>query len=66
MKRALGLGACLLIGGVLGSPSESAEPTAGKSRVFYFMPGHGPTQYNNPGYREVVARGIRWAAGRLN
>ena len=38
----------------------------GKSRVFYLCPGHGPTQYNHPTYREVVARAIRWAAGRLD
>jgi type 1 glutamine amidotransferase len=36
----------------------------GKSRVFYLMLGHGHTAYENPNYRELVHRGILWAAGR--
>lgn len=36
----------------------------GKSRVFYLMLGHDSQAYKNPNYRQLVARGIRWAAGR--
>jgi type 1 glutamine amidotransferase len=36
----------------------------GNSRVFYLMLGHDHSAYENPNYRELVARGIRWAAGR--
>ena len=35
----------------------------GKSRVFYLMFGHGPTAWTNPVYPQLLARGIRWAAG---
>jgi len=37
----------------------------GKSRVFYFMLGHGPKAWSHPNYSLILARGIRWAAGRL-
>jgi type 1 glutamine amidotransferase len=36
----------------------------GKSRVFYLMLGHDHGAYDNPNYRELVHRGILWAAGR--
>jgi len=36
----------------------------GKSRVFYFMFGHGASGWRNPNYSEILLRGIRWAAGR--
>jgi len=36
----------------------------GKSRVFYLMLGHDGKAYANPSYRELVLRGIRWAAGK--
>ena len=36
----------------------------GKSRVFYFMSGHGASAWNNPNFTEILFRGIRWAAGR--
>jgi type 1 glutamine amidotransferase len=35
-----------------------------KSRVFYLMLGHDSGAYNNPNYRELVNRGIRWTAGK--
>ncbi|MHC4176857.1 MAG: ThuA domain-containing protein [Planctomycetota bacterium] len=35
----------------------------GNSRVFYFMLGHDRKAYENENFREIVARGIRWAAG---
>jgi len=38
----------------------------GKARVCTIQLGHGPEAYANPNYRELVARGIRWCAGRLN
>ena len=34
----------------------------GKSRVFYFMLGHGPTAWQNPNYPVILANGIRWVA----
>jgi len=36
----------------------------GKSRVFYFMLGHDAVAWKNPMYPEILARGIRWAAGK--
>lgn len=36
----------------------------GKSRVFYLMLGHDSKAYANPNFRELVHRGIRWAAGK--
>ena len=36
----------------------------GQSRVFYLMLGHDHAAYENPNYRELVHRGIQWAAGR--
>jgi type 1 glutamine amidotransferase len=36
----------------------------GKSRVVYLMLGHDGKAYENPQYRELVHRSIRWAAGR--
>jgi type 1 glutamine amidotransferase len=36
----------------------------GNSRVFYLMLGHDHQAYENPNYRQLVARGIRWAARR--
>jgi hypothetical protein len=36
----------------------------GNSRVFYLQLGHGPDAYEHPTYRQLVARGIRWSAGR--
>jgi type 1 glutamine amidotransferase len=50
------------------------HPTSGKviawahryknSPVVYIQLGHGPEAYNNPNYRTLVARSIRWVAGR--
>lgn len=34
----------------------------GKTPVFYFMLGHDHLAYENPGFREIIARGIRWLA----
>jgi type 1 glutamine amidotransferase len=36
----------------------------GKSRVFYFMLGHDSKAWAHPNYKEILARGIRWAAGK--
>ncbi len=36
--------------------------TEGKSRVVFIQLGHGPTAYENPNFRQIVARSIRWAA----
>jgi hypothetical protein len=36
----------------------------GKSRVFYLMLGHDAKAWENPMFTEILARGIRWAAGR--
>jgi hypothetical protein len=37
-----------------------------QSRVFCLALGHDNTAYANPGFREVVRRGLRWCAGRLS
>ena len=36
-----------------------------KSRVFYIQSGHDEQMYQNPTYREIVVRAIRWSAGQL-
>jgi type 1 glutamine amidotransferase len=36
----------------------------GKSRVFYLMLGHNHEAWQNPNYPEIVARAIRWTAGK--
>ena len=36
----------------------------GKSRVVFLQLGHDHFAYENPSFRELVARSIRWAAGR--
>ena len=38
--------------------------TEGKSRVVFLQLGHDSFAYNNPGFRELVARSITWAAHR--
>jgi type 1 glutamine amidotransferase len=38
--------------------------TQGKSRVVYLQLGHGPSAYENPNYRQLVANAIRWTARR--
>jgi uncharacterized protein len=37
----------------------------GNARVFCYQSGHGPTAYTDKNYREVLMRGISWAAGRI-
>lgn len=36
----------------------------GKSRVFHLMLGHDAKAWENPNFREILARGIRWTAGK--
>ncbi len=36
--------------------------TEGKSRIVYLQLGHDHTAYENPNYRQLVARSIRWVA----
>ena len=48
---------------------QSGKPLAwtreeGKSRLVYLQLGHGPSAYDNPNYRQLVARSIRWVARR--
>lgn len=56
---------------LLTTDHEDSDPelawvkTYGRSRVFYLQLGHDEQAYENPAYRELVARGIRWAAGRV-
>ncbi len=38
----------------------------GKGRVFYTASGHDERTWNQTGYHELLAGGIRWAAGRTN
>jgi type 1 glutamine amidotransferase len=48
---------------------ESDEPwtwvrTQGKGRVFYTAYGHDARAWGNPGFHDLVERGIRWAANK--
>ena len=36
-----------------------------RSPIVYLQLGHGPSAYNNPNFRTLVARSIRWAAAEL-
>lgn len=38
----------------------------GKARVVYLQSGHDQQMYQNPTYRELVVRALRWTAGRLD
>jgi type 1 glutamine amidotransferase len=38
--------------------------TFARSRVFYLQSGHDQTAYQNPNYRKLVVRAIRWTAGK--
>jgi len=38
--------------------------TEGRSRVVFLQLGHDGHAFGNPNFRELVARSIRWAAGR--
>jgi putative membrane-bound dehydrogenase-like protein len=38
--------------------------TQGKGRVFYTAWGHDERTWGNPGFQDLVERGIRWAVGR--
>jgi type 1 glutamine amidotransferase len=37
----------------------------GKSKICCIQVGHGPSIYADPSYRQLIARAIRWCAGRL-
>ncbi|MEE9370148.1 MAG: ThuA domain-containing protein [Sedimentisphaerales bacterium] len=37
-----------------------------RAKVCYIQSGHGPSSYSNDNYRRLVARAIRWSAGKLN
>jgi putative membrane-bound dehydrogenase-like protein len=48
---------------------ESKEPwtwvrTQGKGRVFYTAWGHDERTWSNPGFQNLIERGIRWAVGQ--
>jgi putative membrane-bound dehydrogenase-like protein len=50
-------------------PRETREPwtwvrTHGKGRVFYTAWGHDERTWGNPGFQNLIERGIRWAAGK--
>ncbi len=36
-----------------------------QSRVFCFQPGHGQVAWENPAFREILLRGIRWTAREI-
>ena len=38
--------------------------TQGKSRIAYLQLGHGPSAYEDPHYRELITRSLRWVAGK--
>jgi len=46
------------------SPNLAWTHTYGNSRVCYLQMGHDHRAYENTSYRQLVARAIRWAAGR--
>jgi len=51
------------------SEGDTAEPwtwvrTHGKGRVFYTAWGHDGRTFGNPGFHNLVERGIRWACGQ--
>ena len=51
------------------SEGETQEPwtwvrTHGKGRVFYTAWGHDGRTFSNPGFQNLVERGIRWACGQ--
>jgi hypothetical protein len=41
------------------------RPDYGKARVVFLQGGHDSKAYANPSFRQIVARSIRWSAGRL-
>ncbi|MFV2065410.1 MAG: ThuA domain-containing protein [Pirellulales bacterium] len=45
-------------------PKLAWAHTYGNSRLFYIEMGHDHHAYENKSYRQLVARGIRWVAGR--
>jgi type 1 glutamine amidotransferase len=45
-------------------PELAWVKTYKRSRVFFLQLGHDHLAYEHPTYRELVARGIRWSAGR--
>jgi len=47
-----------------GSSAAAWAHTAGRGRVFCFTPGHREEVLSHSGYRDVLARGLRWAAAR--
>jgi len=55
--------------GDMQADGNSKEPwtwvrTHGQGRVFYTAWGHDERTWNNPGFQELVERGIRWACGQ--
>lgn len=46
-----------------GSSAAAWAHQAGEGKVFCFTPGHRQEVLSHPGYRTVLARGLRWAAG---
>jgi hypothetical protein len=46
------------------NPELAWVTTYANSRIFYLMLGHDSKAWANPNYKQLVARGIHWAAGR--
>lgn len=46
----------------LNAKSVAWTTTYGKSPVFFFQLGHDDHAYSNPSFRQIMERGIRWAA----
>ncbi len=42
------------------------RPDYGKARVVFLQGGHDGKAYENPNFRKLIARSIRWTAGALN
>jgi type 1 glutamine amidotransferase len=55
---------------LLGTQHPLSDPVIGwvqqqgKARIVYLQPGHGPSAYRHPLYRELVRRAILWTARR--
>lgn len=46
-------------------PTVAWTKQHGNARVFCLQPGHGPTSYTHPQFREILRRGILWTAEQL-
>lgn len=50
--------------GAMGASPVAWTRSFGSRRVFCYGLGHGPASWDHPAFRDVLARGMRWAAER--